>query len=147
MTLHAVTALVERRREIMREQAYLQQELRSCEEALGHIDATIQLLDPEFDISNFKPKKACVEDELFRPGETPLLALDIIRESGKPLSTTDITKAMLVKKGMPRLNPRQFEALNRKLNACLNTKFRQGVLRKCGRIQGANRAVIWELIG
>lgn len=146
MTSHVVTALLERRREIMREQAFLQQEARRCDEALIHIDATIRLLDPHFDFSDVKPKKLVVEDEIFRPGETPLLALDTLRASGSPMSTTDITKAMLEKRGAPKLTFRQFDTLNRKVNAALNTQFRRGVLRKAGRAQGANRAVLWELI-
>ena len=146
MTSHTITALVERRREIMREQAYLQQESRRCDEAIIHIDATIRLLDPQFDFTDLKPKKHVTEDEWFRPGETPLMALDILRENRGPMSTTDITKAMLEKRGSPRMTRREFETLNRKVNGALNTKFRQGVLRKAGRVVGENRAVVWELV-
>lgn len=146
MTSHTIVALVERRREIMREQAYLQQESRHCDEAIVHIDATIRLLDPQFDFADLKPKKQVTEDEWFRPGETPLMALDILREARSPMSTTDITKAMLEKRGSPRITRREFETLNRKVNGALNTKFRQGVLRKAGRVVGENRAVVWELI-
>ena len=39
MTQFAVSALVERRREIMREKAYLEREIARCDEAMGHLDA------------------------------------------------------------------------------------------------------------
>ena len=146
MTLHVITALIERRRDIMREMSGMQQELHRCEVALNHIDATILLVDPQFDFTSLKPKKSVTEDEIFRPGEAPVVALDVLREAGRPLSTTEITKGMLEKRGSPRLPFRQFETLNRKVNACLNTKFRQGVLRKRGRVQGDNRAVLWEIL-
>ncbi len=131
----------------MREMSIMQQEIRRCEVAIEHLDATLRLVDPEFDFSSLKPMKSCVEDDYFRPGETPLMALDIMREAGVPMSTTDISKAMLVKKGSPRVTFRQFERLNQKVNGALNTKFRQGVVRKKGRVEGSNRAVIWELLG
>ncbi|MCP4602768.1 MAG: hypothetical protein GY847_20005 [Proteobacteria bacterium] len=146
MTSHTITALVERRREIMREQAWLQGEASNCDRAIKAIDQTILLFDPLYDFAGLKPKKPVTEDEIFRPGEAPILALDTLRETGKPLSTTEITQAMLVKRGEPRLSRKQFETLNRKINSALNTKFRQGVVRKAGRVQGSNRAVIWELI-
>jgi hypothetical protein len=146
VTLHVIAALVERRREIMRELAYLQQEARSCEESISHIDATIRLLDPQFDLSQLAPKKSVIEDNVFRPGEAPLLALDVLRERRRPLSTTELTKAILELRGSPRLSPRQFEMLNRKLNSALNSQFRRGVLRKVGRV-GAGGSVVWEIIG
>lgn len=146
MTLHVITALVERRREIMREMAVMQQELHRCELAVGHIDATILLFEPQFDFGSLKPKKPVTEDEIFRPGEAPVIALEVLKEARKPLSTTDITKGMLAKRGSPRLPFRQFESLNAKVNACLNTKLRQGVLRKRGRTQDGNRSVLWEIL-
>src|SRR5260221_14751634 len=101
MTLHLITGLIEQRREIMGEMSALQQELHRCEVALSHIDATILLVDPQFDFSELKPKKQVNEDEIFRPGETPLVALDVLREARRPLSTTEITKSMLEKRGSP----------------------------------------------
>ncbi|HYC06177.1 MAG TPA: hypothetical protein VED40_23010 [Azospirillaceae bacterium] len=146
MTLHAVTALVDRRREIMRERAFLEQELRLCDQALEHLGAAIKLLDPGFNLGSLEPKRLVTEDELFHPGEAPLLALDVLRQAGRPMSTTDITRGMLAIRELSNLPAARFETLNRKVNACLNTKVRQGVVRKAGRVQGANRAILWELV-
>ena len=147
MTSHTVTALVELRREIMAEQVHLESEVARCRKAVDHIDFVIRLIEPEYDFSKVPgPKKTVTFDDLFRPGEAPLLAMDVLREKGGSLSTTDITKAMLERRGAPKLNFRQFEALNRKVNAALNSQFRQGTLRKAGRVQGENRAIVWEVV-
>jgi len=61
MTGFAVSALAERRREIQREIAYLEHEIKRCEEAIGHVDATIHLLDPAYDLTRLKPKKFVAE--------------------------------------------------------------------------------------
>lgn len=147
MTRPVITALVDRRQEILREISFMQEEISRCEKAIGHLDASIRLIDPTFDFSTIKPPRRTNTDEVFRPGETPLLALDILREAARPMSTTDISKRMLELRGSPRVSARQFDTLNRKVNAVLNTKFRQGIVRKTGRVQGANRAVLWEVIG
>lgn len=148
MSRHAIAQLVEKRKDICGELAMLQDEIRRCETAIKHIDAAIHLVDPEFELSAVqkKARRRVTYDEVFRPGEAPLLALDVLRENGQPMSSTEIAHAILEKKGCPRLNRQQFETLLRKLNAALNSKFRRGVVRKAGRVQGANRAVIWELL-
>ncbi|MEO3432435.1 hypothetical protein [Inquilinus sp. CAU 1745] len=146
MSRVVIAALVDRRQNILREMSFMREEISRCEKALEHLDASIRLIDPTFDFSALKPPRRTTPDEVFRPGETPLLALDILREAPKPMSTTDIARRMLEGRGSPRVSPRQFETLNRKVNAVLNTKFRQGVVRKTGRVQGANRAVLWEAI-
>ncbi len=58
MTGFAVSALAERRREIQRETAYLEHEIKTCEEAIGHVDATILLLDPYYDLTKLRPKNS-----------------------------------------------------------------------------------------
>ena len=103
MTGFAVSALVERRREIQREIAYLEHEIKTCEEAIGHVDATILLLDPYYDLGKLKPKKFVSEDSLFYPGETPVLVLETLRATNHPMTTPEITMALLARKGGPEM--------------------------------------------
>ncbi len=146
MTSFTVSALVERRREVQREIAYLESEIKRAEEAIGHIDATIHLLDPYYDLTKLKPKKFVTEDSLFYPCETPVLVLDILRGANQPMTTPEITQAMLARKGSPELTKLQYERLNGKVNAGLNTKFRQRLVKKTGGVPGGLRAITWELL-
>lgn len=146
MTSFAVSALVERRREIQHEIAYLEHEIRRCEEAIAHVDATILLLDPYYDLTKLTPKRFVAEDSLFFPGETPILVLDILREANHPMTTPEVTNAMLVRKGSPEMTKLQFQRLNAKVNAALNTKFRQRLVKKTGGVPGSLRAVTWVLM-
>lgn len=90
MTQFAVSALIARKREIMGEKAYLEKKIDRCDEAMSHIDATIRLFDPEFDFSRIKPRRHVNEDEFFQPGEIPILALEVLRDAGRPLATNAI---------------------------------------------------------
>lgn len=146
MTSFTVSALVERRREVQREIAFLESEIKRSQEAIGHIDATIHLLDPYYDLTKLKPKQFVTEDSFFYPGETPILVLEVLREANHPLTTQEVTKAMLARKGSPELTKLQYERLNAKVNAALNTKFRQRLVRKSGGVPGELRAIRWELM-
>jgi len=79
-------------------------------------------------------------------GLTEQFDLKIDRQAGRP-STTGISKRMIELRGSPTFSFEEFSILNRKVNAALSSKFRRGVVRKCGRVQGDNRAVLWEVIG
>lgn len=143
MTSYTVTALVDRRKEIMREQSWLQREIAATEEALVHIDAVIRLFDPGYDFSQLKAKRPVTEDDVFRPGEVPLLALDFLREHKAPISTIELAQRLLEKKGAPRLSSKRFQSLTSKLHASLQTQFRRGLVEKVGKTR--NRAILWEL--
>ncbi|NVJ99327.1 MAG: hypothetical protein HWE25_14325 [Alphaproteobacteria bacterium] len=141
MTSPTVTSLVDRRREIMREQAWLQREIKATEEAILHIDAVIRLFDPGYDFAKLKAKRPVTEDDVFRPGEVPLLALDFLRNHSEPVSTIDIAKHLLELKGAPRLSPKRFQSLTSKVHAALQTQFRRGLLEKAG--ISKTRAILW----
>lgn len=113
------------------------------EDALVHIDAVIRLFDPGYDFSQLKAKRPVTEDDVFRPGEVPLLALDYLREAEGPISTTGLAKHLLENKGAPRLSPKRFQSLTSKLHAALQSQFRRGVVDKAGKDR--NRAILWQL--
>jgi hypothetical protein len=148
MTQFAVSALIARRREIMGEKAYLEKEIERCDEAMSHIDATIRLFDPEFDFSRIKPRRHLNEDEFFQPGEIPVLALEVLREAGRPLATNAVTTAILKRRGIFDLVGKvHWQRLNAKVNAALNAKFRQRLVVKAGGgAPGESRSVSWSLM-
>ncbi|MFC4349491.1 hypothetical protein ACFO5Q_16680 [Kordiimonas lipolytica] len=143
MTSYTVTSLVDRRREIMREQAWLHREIKATEEAIVHIDAVIRLYDPGYDFSQLKAKRPVTEDDVFRPGEVPLLALDFLRNASEAVSTIDLAKHLLELKGSPRLSPKRFQSLSAKIHAALQTQFRRGIVEKAG--QSRTRSILWKI--
>jgi len=104
MTSPTVTALVDRRRDIMREIMAAQQEIGRCENQLYHLDSTIRLLEPDFDFTAIRAKKLVNQDLLFRPGELPLMAMDVIREAGSAVTTTQVTDAVIAKRTAEELS-------------------------------------------
>lgn len=136
MTEETIAVLVDQRRELLRDLATLQIEARRCEVAISHIEATILLLSPEFDLSASDGAVHALDEVLFQPGEIPLLALDILRASDIPLSTSDIIEEVLVRKGISRLPAAERRSVARRLHAVLSTGVTEGAVQRVGRTQG-----------
>lgn len=141
-----IACLMKRRAAIAHRIAEIQIRLEKHEAARRGIDDDIRSNDPGFDFNSFNPARPVVRDDFFGPGETPVVALEVLKDANVPMTTTDITWAMLQRRGSPPITVEQFGVLNRKVVGCLNTKAQQGILRKRGRVQGSNHAIIWELL-
>ena len=61
---------------------------------MGHVDATLRLLDPSIDIDQIPNKRLTRRIKLFRQGELGRLIVGVLREADTPISTQDITSAI-----------------------------------------------------
>lgn len=67
--------------------------------SVGHVDATLRLLDPSVDIDAIPTKRPRKRIKLFRQGELGRMILKALREAETPISTQDITSAILAAGG------------------------------------------------
>jgi len=66
---------------------------------LGHVDATLRLLDPSIEIDQIPNKRPRKRIKLFRQGELGRLIVGVLREADTPISTQDIASAILAAGG------------------------------------------------
>jgi hypothetical protein len=66
---------------------------------LGHVDATLRLLDPSIEVDAIPNKRIVKRIRLFRQGELGRLILGALREADAPLSTAQIVTAILAAGG------------------------------------------------
>jgi hypothetical protein len=92
---YALTALKNKRAELASEVSQIKRQLRHREDLLGHIDATLRLLDPSVDIDAIPNKRIVRRIKLFRQGELGRLIVGALRDAEVPLSTQAITKHIL----------------------------------------------------
>ena len=59
---------------------------------MGHVDATLRLLDPSIDIDQIPNKRPRKRIKLFRQGELGRLIVGVLREADTPISTQDIQR-------------------------------------------------------
>ena len=112
---------------------------RHRKEALGHVDATLRLLDPSVDIDAIPSKRIVNRIKLFRQGELGRLIMGVLRNADTPQSTAAITRGVLTAGGhgesaRPTMAPR--------VRGNLAYQERRGIVLKTGNGKG----VRWELV-
>jgi len=75
------------------------QEIRRIGGELQHLDATIKLFAPEFDLRTVRTKRYRKKNVYFKAGECARLVLDVLREDGGVMSTEAVALALAAKKG------------------------------------------------
>ncbi len=95
-----VSGLVEKRAELAGEVEHYQQELQRLAAELGHLDATIRLFDPDYNLGAVRSKKRGQRTQWFAPGECQRLVLETLRDATEPLSGRALAEALVARKGL-----------------------------------------------
>jgi hypothetical protein len=93
---YAISALKRRRAEIDGEIQACELQLRSLNEALCHLDATLCLFDPDYDPKEIRARRRYDRARLFGKGKLTRLILDALRKAERPLSTPEVIAAIAV---------------------------------------------------
>src|SRR5881227_2625876 len=91
---HVVTGLIDKRREIAGKIEDLQVQMRQAVADLDHIEASLRIFKPDLDLEEIMPRPVPPPHAAFR-GEVSRIILDTLRKSTKPLTTLQITLALM----------------------------------------------------
>jgi len=92
---YALAALRDKRATLASEIVQMERQLRHRKESLGHVDATLRLLDPSIEIGAIRNKRPPRRIKLFRQGELGRLILGALRRAEGPLSTAEIVSVVV----------------------------------------------------
>ena len=92
---YALSALRKRRALLAAEIIQLESQLRARKDSLGHVDATLKLLDPAYDSDTIRPSRIPKRIRLFGQGELGRMILGTLREAEGELGTAQIVSALL----------------------------------------------------
>ncbi len=67
---------------------------------LDHLDATIKLFAPDYDLRSVRGKQYRQRNGYFKAGECQRLVLEIFRDAGRRLSSRDIAESLVERKGL-----------------------------------------------
>lgn len=95
-----ISGLVAKRGELAGEVEHYRRELQRLADELGHVDATIHLFDPSYDLGAIRMRKRNHRNQWFGQGECQRLVLEVMREALEPLSGNALWHALLVRKGL-----------------------------------------------
>ena len=143
---HVVSALVAKRAELTGRIEHFQVQIRQISMEVDHLDATLQLFAPDYDLLSIKPKGIRSTNPWFVKGEISRLALDALRTSATPLSTCDITEALIARKGIVIEGTKERDRLIKSLLCSLQLMRKNGAVNMVGRIKGAGGGpMLWAL--
>lgn len=137
---YALAAMKDQRARLAGEIITLQRRLLWAQDQIRHVDASLQLLDPQLFPDLIPAKRPQKRIKLFRQGELSRLVVDTLRRAGKPIGTHAVAKALLAAGGysadaLPALAPR--------VRGNLAYLEGRGTVTKGGK----GMAVVWSLNG
>lgn len=95
-----VPGLVSKRSEVAGQIITYQKEITRLQESLSHLDGSIKLFAPEYDLRTIKAKRTIKRNQYFSQGEAQRMTLDVMREAGKSLNSLEIAAQLLARKGI-----------------------------------------------
>ena len=100
MESHVVSGLVAKRGELAGEAERHRRELHRLADELVHLDATIRLFAPDYDLGGIRGRGRRHRHQWFKPGECQRLVLEVLRDAPGPLSDHGVRAAVAVRKGL-----------------------------------------------
>jgi hypothetical protein len=101
---HIVSGLVTKRAEIDGQIISKLAEIKDLKQILHHIDRTIKVFSPEFDLRTIRATRTNTRNALFAHGETQRLVLGVMREYGDCMTSRQIADAIIERKGFEALS-------------------------------------------
>jgi hypothetical protein len=138
---HVVSALRLKRAEISGHVHDLEKRIARQRADLANLDATIKLFSPGMNPDAIPPKRAYRRTRYFTHNELSRLTQDVLRAASGPLTSAEITAAVMQAKGMPADDA----AFKRIVAGRVLTVLRRLVKRGMVANSGVSRNAQWEL--
>ncbi|MDD2661638.1 MAG: hypothetical protein PHY54_18460 [Methylococcales bacterium] len=139
---HVVSGLVAKRSKLAGLVQHYQTEISRITGDLSHIDATIKLFAPEFDLRTVRTKEHRERNQYFKLGECQRMTLDILREADSALTSRQIAADMLRRKAL-ELSAEKIELFQKSSLAVLKRLEDKGLVRQ-GDTKGVSHT--WEIV-
>ena len=96
---HIVSGLVTKRAEIDGQIIARLAEIKDLKRVLHHLDRTIKVFSPEFDLRTIRATRTNTRNALFAHGEAQRLVLGVMREHDEAITSRQITDSIIERKG------------------------------------------------
>jgi len=100
MTDYLLTGLVKKRAEISGELANMHDTVAKLLRDLEHLDATIRLIDPDYEPEGITPKLFRPPEDWSKRGQMSRMILSILRVAKEPMTTREIANQMILERGL-----------------------------------------------
>ncbi len=136
---HVLTALIAKYGRLSGQLVACEQEARNIEADLAKLDAVIKLFRADFDVGSIPLKRQYKQNRTFTRGAMVRTALDILRESDKPLSSRELALLALHRQGISNADNALVQLVRNSLTNCLAKK------EKVGSVAGGGYPKRWSI--
>jgi len=139
---HVVTALIQKRGELAGRIDHLQSELRQAVVDMDNVEATLRIFAPDAELPGLAPRTVPPSEPAER-GTTLRVILVALHEAARPLTTNELTEAVMKARGLEIDNARLFRTMSKRVGACLrNARSERGVIRS---LPGPAQQHLWQI--
>ena len=125
---YVITGLVKRRAELAGEAETLKARIARIGTDLGHLDATIRLFDPNYDLAAIRRKRARGEGAAGR-GEMSRAVLGVLRKATEPMTTAAGVETVMAARGIDGQNRKAVGLMMGRVGMALRRQERNGTVR------------------
>lgn len=136
-----LSGLVRKRAELAGEVDALRARLAAIAADIGHLDATIRLFDPDYDLASIRPKRPRGPD-VARPGEMSRFVLGVLRDATEPVPTPVIAARLMAERGTDGQDRKLVRNVTKRVCMALRHQERRGAVRSR---PGPGRVALWEV--
>jgi hypothetical protein len=136
---HVMSALRNKRSELVGIVHQLEQRLVKHRADLTHVDETMRLFDPDIRPQEIRSKQKRARSAWFRQGECLRLIYDELRGAPQPLTTRELAERIIRAKALPIIDDRCRKLIHKTVLSSLN-RARETIMRVAG-----DGVVSWQL--
>ena len=144
---HIVSGLVAKHAELAGLIQFHQAEIERVAADLHHVDATLKLFSPEFDLRSLGTKRVRKSSmggfKRFKSQESYTWVLDQLREAAQPLTTGAMAEQIIIVKGLEDSKELRV-SIQRTLTGTLRRLEKRGLVKDTGRA-GNGLSALWQL--
>ncbi|MBP2311504.1 hypothetical protein [Azospirillum soli] len=143
--------MLERRRELVGRLTELREMAEQCLAKVRHVEATIIMLAPGFEMDGEEAGGIVPYAAVFRYGDISPTVQKVLRQAKCPVCTVEIIDVILEERGHPRLSREDRKRLSRAVFAVLKWFLQRGDVARRGRLRkhakGAAGSMSWVWTG
>lgn len=139
---YCLSGLIEKRAELAGEIRALEARLEQLRSDVLHVDATIRIIDPAYQVDAIVPKVRRPRRDWFGHGELLRLVLETLRKAQEPLTAREIALALMERKGFDANDAATVRLVERRVDSTV--RRREGLIE---RVVYGPRAVGWRTVG
>jgi len=135
-----LSGLIEKRAELAGEIRLLEERLEQLRSNILHVDATIRIVDPAYQVDAIVPKVRRPRRDWFGRGELLRSILETLRKAPEPLTAHEIAVALMERKGFDVNDAATVRLVERRVDSTV--RRREGLIE---RVVFGPRAVAWRI--